>query len=190
MSRRRALLAAGVVCVAFGALTLRAAALLDGAASETHTASAANLTLSATGSDFSTDVEGLLPAGSATRAITLDPGGTGDIGHVELTTTATASSLLDTDAEDGLQVRIDACSEPWAGSEDAYTCDGTASEVLAERPVIMSDVTLDNLDVSPGAHNYLVVTITLAATADASFASVSSTIEFTFVAHQRAQTAR
>jgi spore coat-associated protein N len=185
MNRRRSFLAAGVVCMVLGAMTLRAAALFDGAASVSHSSTAANLTLSTSGSDFSSYVEGLLPAAAATRAITLAPDGTGDIGSVKLTTTATVSSLLDTDADDGLQVRIDRCSQAWDGSEDAYTCGGSTSEVLDDRSIIMSAVTLGNVDVSAGAHNYLVVTITLSATADASFENLASTIQFMFVAQQR-----
>jgi hypothetical protein len=188
--RKRSVLVLSVMCVVLGVAALRATAFFDGSASDSHSTTSANLTISTSGSSFTTDAEGLTPGASATRAITLDLDGTGDFGAVKLTTTATASSALDTDATDGLQVQIDRCSVAWSGSEDDYTCSGSASSVLADRAVVGSNLTLSNLDVSPNAHNRLVVTLSLPNTADASFESLSSTLQFTFTGHQRTAGAR
>jgi hypothetical protein len=187
--RKRSVLVLSVMCVVLGVAALRATAFFDGSASDSHSTTSANLTISTSGSSFTTDAEGLTPGASATRAITLDLDGTGDFGAVKLTTTATASSALDTDATEGLQVQIDRCSVAWSGSEDNYTCSGSTS-VLANRAVVGSNLTLSNLDVSPNAHNRLVVTLSLPNTADTSFESLSSTIQFTFTGHQRTAGAR
>jgi len=53
--------------------------------------------------------------------------------------TASPSSLLDTDATNGLQLTIQSCPTAWteAGTSPAYTytCTGTATTVLPSRPV-------------------------------------------------------
>lgn len=189
-NRRRVATAVGVACVLVGVIAYQASATFDGASSDSHSVTTANLTLSASGSAFSTDVTGLTPGVEGTRAITLNPGGTGDIGGVHLTTVATSSSALDTDATNGLQLSIERCSVAWGGTADAYTCGGSTTTVLASRAVIVNDISLTNVDTSVGAHNYLVVHLKLADTADSTFESLSSTIQFTFTAVQRANTAR
>ena len=54
--------------------------------------------------------------------------GSTDLSAITLTTGASPSSLLDTDATNGLQIAIDKCSVAWteAGSSPAftYTCGG------------------------------------------------------------------
>ena len=85
---------------------------------------------------------GLVPGDTVSRAVTL--GNTGDqaLAGIGLTTTASPSSKLDTDAAMGLQLQIDACSVPWteaaATTGYTYTCTGTRSAVLASRAVIGS----------------------------------------------------
>ena len=63
------------------------------------------------------------------RAVNVKNTGSIDLANVVLTTTATVSSLLDTDATNGLQMILDKCSVAWteAGSSPAYTytCSGT-----------------------------------------------------------------
>ena len=79
------------------------------------------------------------------RAIDLNYAGNVDFGSATLTTNASASSGLDTDATDGLQIAIDRCSVAWteSGPPYTYTCGGTPSAVLASRPLIGSNVALE-----------------------------------------------
>ena len=75
-----------------------------------------------------------------------------------LTTNATPSSLLDTDTTNGLQLSIDSCSTTWteSGPPYSYTCPGATATVLASRPVIGTDMPLQNLgSVTPGATDHL-----------------------------------
>ena len=62
---------------------------------------------------------------------------------IALTTSASTSSLLDTDAVNGLQLTVTSCSVPWteAGTSPAftYTCSGTQGTVLASRAVITAN---------------------------------------------------
>lgn len=149
--------------------------------------SAANrLTVSATN---------VAPGDTIQRAVDLSNTGSLPLGSLGLTTAATTSSVLDTDATNGLQMTIDRCSTGWteAGTAPAYTytCGGTVASVVASRPVVGSNLTLANVTATtPGTTDHLRVTLSLPSTADNTFQGRSSTISYTFSATQRAGTNR
>jgi predicted ribosomally synthesized peptide with SipW-like signal peptide len=126
------------------------------------------------------------------RSVDLVDSGTVNLASITLTTTASPSSLLDTDATNGLQMVIDKCSTPWveAGSSPAftYTCGGTNTTVLASRAVIGSTMALSNLTMTAGATDHIRVTLTLPSTAGNTLQAASSTISYAFTATQRAAT--
>jgi hypothetical protein len=124
------------------------------------------------------------------RAIDLNYAGSISFGSTTLTTSASPSSALDTDATDGLHVVIDKCSVAWteSGPPYTYTCGGSTSTVLASSPVIGSNVALSNLTLTAGSTDHLRVTVTLPSTAGNSLQNLSSTIAYTFTGVQRAGT--
>jgi predicted ribosomally synthesized peptide with SipW-like signal peptide len=126
------------------------------------------------------------------RAVDVRPGGSLGLSAVSLTTTASPSSLLDTDATNGLQLKIEKCSVPWteAGPPYTYTCSGTTTTVLASRAVIGANLDLTNLTLSAGAHNYLRSTLTLPSAAPNTLQGQTSTIRYAFTATQRAATSQ
>jgi len=131
----------------------------------------------------------ITPGESSQRTVTLRNAGTLNWASAALTVTATTSSLLDTDATNGLQLVIDACSVPWnktgVAASPTYTCTGATTSVVASRPVIGTSPDLDNLaSLTAGAHDNLRVTLTLPATADNRFQGRSSTIALAFAATQ------
>jgi spore coat-associated protein N len=131
----------------------------------------------------------LAPGDTVQRSVDLTNSGSLDLASVTLTTTAPTSSLLDTDATNGLQMVIDKCSQAWteAGPPYTYTCGGSTSTVLASRAVIGSNLSLSNLGATTaGATDHLRVTLTLPAGADNSFQNKSSTISYAFTGTQRA----
>jgi predicted ribosomally synthesized peptide with SipW-like signal peptide len=135
------------------------------------------------------------PGDTIQRAVDLNNTGSLSLSGVALTTVATTSSLLDTDATNGLQMVVDRCSVAWteAGTAPAYTytCSGTTSSVVASRPVVGSNLAMSNLTATaPGATDHLRVTLSLPTTADNTFQGKSSTISYTFTATQRAGTNR
>jgi spore coat-associated protein N len=135
----------------------------------------------------------LVAAGdSMQRAIDLNYAGSISFGSVTLTTNATTSSALDTDATDGLHVAIDKCSVAWteSGPPYTYTCSGSTSSVLASAPVIGSNLALSNLTLTAGSTDHLRVTVTLPGTAGNSLQNLSSTIAYTFTGVQRAGTSQ
>jgi predicted ribosomally synthesized peptide with SipW-like signal peptide len=146
---------------------------------------------------FSVSSGTLVPGDTVQRAIDLiSTSTTGDLGAVTLTTTATTSSLLDTDGTNGLQMVLDNCSVAWTESTApyTYTCSGTASSVLATRAVIGTSLALSNLSIVLGApgtdHLRLTLTLPSGAGTDNTFQNKTSTILYTFDATQRTSTNR
>jgi spore coat-associated protein N len=136
----------------------------------------------------------LVPGDTIQRAIDINnngSAGTSSVGAVTLTTTAPTSSLLDSDATNGLQMAIDKCSVAWteAGPPYTYTCGGTTTSVLATRAVIGASIALSNMSsITAGNTDRLRVTLTLPAASGNALQGQSSTLNYVFTATQRAAT--
>lgn len=127
------------------------------------------------------------------RQVKLTNAGDLDLGSLQLTTSATTSSVLDTDTVNGLQLRIDSCSQAWteSGPPYAYTCGGTTTQVLASRPVIGAAIPLGALaSTTAGGTDHLRVRLQLPAAAGNGFQGKESAIRYTFDATQRTATAK
>lgn len=166
-------------------------------ASEAVTAGTVTIGLGASGVDnrLSVAATGVVPGDTISRVVKLNNTGNQNLSGVTLTTTATPSSLLDTDATNGLQLTVTKCSTAWteAGTAPAYTytCSGTTSSVLASRQVIGANQTLSNLaSLTAGSSDNLLVQLALPTTADNTFQGLSSTVQFSFTATQRTGTNR
>jgi predicted ribosomally synthesized peptide with SipW-like signal peptide len=165
-------------------------------ASQSHTISTGTVTIALGATGASTNrlnigATGVAPGDTIQRSVDLINSGSLDLSSITLTTTASPSSLLDTDATNGLQMVIDKCSQAWteAGPPYTYTCGGTTSTVLASRAVIGSNLALSNLSaLTSGATDHLRVTLTLPSAAPNSFQNQSSTITYAFTGTQRAAT--
>jgi spore coat-associated protein N len=165
--------------------------------SATHTISSGtvSIALGATGSAnrLTVGASNVVPGDTIQRAADLvnNGGASADnLSSVVLTTTASPSSLLDTEATNGLQMTIDKCSVAWteAGTAPAYTytCGGTTSTVLASRAVIGSSMALSGLSsLNTGSTDHLRVTLTLPTAAPNSMQGQTSTISYNFVGTQR-----
>ena len=112
-------------------------------ASQSIQSGTVSITLGATGpaNRLTIGASNVVPGDTSERADDLINNGSAsadNLSSIQLTTTASPSSLLDTDATNGLQMVIDACSVPWteAGPPYTYTCSGATSSVLASRAVI------------------------------------------------------
>ncbi len=148
------------------------------------------------GNRLTISASSIIPGDAVRRAVDL-ANGTGNqaLASITLTTSATTSSVLDTDASLGLQMNIDRCPTAWieAGTAPAYTytCSpGPSTVVLAPRRVIGSNLALTNLSaVNAGNTDHLVVTLTLPNNTADTFQAKSSTISYAFVGTQRAAAA-
>lgn len=148
-----------------------------------------------TANRLTTGANGILPGDTIQRAVNLLNTGNSALASVSLTTTAAPSTLLDTDATNGLQMVIDKCSVAWTetvvGTGYTYTCGGATSSVLATRAVIGAGLALSNLAaLAAGVTDYLRVTLTLPTTAPNSMQTLTSQISFAFTGTQRAGTSK
>jgi hypothetical protein len=153
-----------------------------------------DINLATTGFAIPASTTGFLPGDSMTRAVTLtNTAASSALSSVTLATTATVSSVLDTNTTMGLQLNVKSCSVAWtqAGTANAatYTCGGTVTD-LGTTPVV-SNRTLAGLNsLAPGGTDYLTFTISLPTGADNGFQGKSSTLSLVFTGTQRAASAR
>lgn len=135
---------------------------------------------------------GVVPGDTIQRAVNVSNTGNQDFASISLTTTASTSSLLDTDATNGLQMVIERCSVAWTESGSApaytYTCSGTTSTVVSSRAIIGAGVSFGNVLLTAGSTNNLRVTVTLPSTAGNTLQGLTSVISYAFTGTQRAAT--
>lgn len=133
------------------------------------------------------------PGDTLQRSFDLTNSGSINLASVTLTSTASPSSLLDTDVTNGLQMVVDRCSVAWteAGVAPAYTysCGGSTTTVLASRAVIGAAIALSSLSsTTAGVTDRLRLTLTLPGTAGNTFQNITSTITYAFTGTQRTAT--
>jgi spore coat-associated protein N len=165
-------------------------------ASHTISSGTVSIALGATGAStnrLTVGASNVVPGDTIQRSVDLinNGGASADnLSGIVLTTTASPSSLLDTEPINGLQMTIEKCSVPWteAGTAPAYTytCSGTTSTVLASRAVIGSNLALLNLSsLTTGSTDHLRVTQTLPTAAPNTMQGLTSTVSYNFVGTQR-----
>jgi hypothetical protein len=134
-----------------------------------------------------------VPGDSLTRALNLVNSGSTAFGSVTLASTVTAPSVLTTDATNGLQLAVKACSVPYtqAGTATAatYTCSGT-ERVLAQGPAIGNYALTSPASLVAGATDYLTFSVSLPLSADNTFQNKSAALSLTFTGTQRTGIAR
>jgi spore coat-associated protein N len=185
---RKLLLSIAVLGSAASIAGLGTFATFTSSTSASHTIASGTLSLTAPVSRLGTGASAIAAGDTMQRAIDLSYSGTISLGSATLTTSATSSSLLDTDATNGLQIAIDKCSQAWteSGPPYTYTCGGATSSVLASRALIGSAIALSNLTLTAGSTDHLRVTVTLPSSADNTLQNKSSTVDYTFTGVQRA----
>jgi spore coat-associated protein N len=168
-------------------------------ASQSISSGTVSIALGATGAAtnrLTVNATNIVPGDTIQRSVDLTSSSSDPLGSVSLTTSASPSSLLDTDATNGLQMTITACSVPWteSGTSPAftYTCGGTTSTPVPARAVIGSNISLSGLNVLSSATgtDHLRVALSLPATAGNTFQGLSSTVTYAFTGTQRAATNR
>lgn len=187
---QRLVIAASSLMLAVGLTGAGLYATFTTSATASHTASTAtlSLTLGATGAStnrLTVNASGLMPGDSYRRSFDLTNGGSNALTGITLTTSASPSSLLDTDTTNGLQMVVQACSQAWTESGTSpnfsYTCGGTTTSVLTTRAIIGSSIALSNMTATAiNTTDHLLLTVTLPVSADDTFQGLSSTLSFSF----------
>jgi spore coat-associated protein N len=140
------------------------------------------------------NASGLVPGDTVQRSFDLSNTGSQDLASIALTTSASPSSLLDTDATNGLQMVIDRCSVAWteSGSSPAftYTCSGSTTTIVTSRAVIQSSLSMAGLNaLTNGGSDHLRLTLTFPSSAGNTLQGLSSTLTYSFLGTQRNGTA-
>ena len=193
---QKLLLTVAILGVAAGVGSLGTFATFTSSAAQSHTPATGTVivALGATGASTNrlnigaTDVA---PGDTLQRSFDITNNGSLNLASITLTSTASPSSLLDTDATNGLQMNIDRCSVAWteSGPPYTYTCGGSTSVVLASRAVIGATIALANLtSTTAGVTDRLRLTLTLPGTAGNTFQNITSTISYSFTGTQRTAT--
>jgi spore coat-associated protein N len=137
---------------------------------------------------------GVVPGDTIQRVVKLSNTGNQNLASLTLTTVATpATTALTTDATNGLQLKVDKCSTGWveAGTSPkfTYTCGGTVTSIVASRPVIGLNLALTGLSsLNAMTNDSLLVTVSLPSVAGNALQNLSTAVNFTFDATQRAGT--
>ncbi len=140
------------------------------------------------------NASGLVPGDTVQRSFDLANTGSQDLSSLAVTTTASPSSLLDTDTTHGLQMVVDRCSVAWteSGSSPAFTysCSGSTTTIVTSRPVIQTALAMSGLSaLTAGGTDHLRLTLTFPSSAGSTFQGLSSTFTYSFLGTQRAGTA-
>ena len=198
--RRKLLVSLAVISAAASVAGLGTFATFTSSTSASQSVSSGTVTiaLGATGAStnrLTVGASNIAPGDTIQRSVDLIDSGSIDLASITLTTNATSSSLLDTDATNGLQMVIDRCSNAWTEGGTApaytYTCSGATSTVLASRAIIGTNLALSNLSaLTNGVTDHLRVTLTFPSAAPNTFQNQSSTVQYTFTGTQRAGTSK
>jgi spore coat-associated protein N len=161
-------------------------------ASQSISSGSVSIALGATGpaNRLTVAASNLVPGDTVQRAVDLTSASSDPLGSVSLQTSGSPSNALITDAN-GLQVKVDKCSNAWteAGTAPAYTytCSGTTTSILASTAV-GGTASLSGLAAlsSGSSTDRLLVTLTLPAAATNTLQGLTTSITYAFNGTQRA----
>lgn len=131
----------------------------------------------------------MLPGDAISMPVNLRNGGDVDLSSVVLRSFATDSSRLDTDAVHGLQLELDSCATPWAGTSGSYSCAGGATE-LYTGPIAVEAELAGVRSMAAGTTDHLLATVSLPTTGGDDLQNQRSSLAFVFDATQRDGAAR
>jgi hypothetical protein len=133
----------------------------------------------------------MLPGDSRAFPVDLVNGGTTALGSVTLESWATASSVLDSDPVNGLQLTVDSCSAAWTDTASGYSCPGARTAFYSGPVLVEGQVLTGATSRAAGAVDHLLLTAALPSTASAdSFEGAISSLSFVFTGVQQTGAAR
>jgi Camelysin metallo-endopeptidase len=137
---------------------------------------------------------GFAPGDSISRSIDLVNSGNLAFAGIQLVSTATTSSLLDTDPINGLQLSVKSCPVVWTETVTngvaTYTCSRTATTVVPSGPAVTTAIPAGLTSLNTGGTDHLVATLTLPVSADNTFQGKTSALSLSFTGTQRTGVSR
>jgi hypothetical protein len=133
----------------------------------------------------------MLPGDSRRFRVDLVNSGNTALGSVSLGSVATTSSVLDSDPVNGLQLRLETCSQAWTDSGSSVTCVGTKKIWYSGRMVVANQSLSGAASLVPGGVDHLLLTASLpSSTTTEAYQGASSSLRFVFTGVQRGGAAR
>ncbi|MCZ2857715.1 TasA family protein [Blastococcus sp. VKM Ac-2987] len=136
---------------------------------------------------------GFVPGDTLTRPVTLVNDGDTALAAVNLSATAAASSVLTTDATEGLQLSLKSCAVAWTqgGTPAAPTWTCASGEKALGSGAVLAPIALGAVNsLAVGGTDHLAFSISLPTAADNAFQGKTAALSLTFTATQRTGTAR
>ncbi len=132
---------------------------------------------------------GLLPGDSHTMVVDLVNAGNVPMSSVSLRSVALQSSPLNTDTVNGLQLKLESCSESWTVAGAGYTCAGDVVSFYSG-PIVLDRELTGAASLAAGGVDHLRATVSLPASADNAMQNKRSAFSFVFTGEQRPGEAR
>ena len=126
----------------------------------------------------------LIPGDSVTRTFTLKNDGSSDLGTISLASAATASSILTTDAINGLQLSVKSCPVAWTQTGNAFTC-ASGEKTLLAGPAVTTGALNGPASIVAGRSDNLAISYALPVSAGNEFQGKQAAFSLTFTATQR-----
>ena len=127
----------------------------------------------------------LIPGDSVTRTYTLKNDGSSDLGSVMLASAATTSSVLTTDAVNGLQLSVRSCAVACTQSGNAFTCSSGEKTLLVSGASVRTGTLNGPASLVAGQSDNLAITYALPTAAGNEFQGKQAAFSLTFTATQR-----
>lgn len=107
-----------------------------------------------------------------------------DLASLVMTSQADASSLLDSDPVDGLQMELQSCDVQWTRSGDTWSCSGTPVDLYAG-PVLLDEALTGARSMTAGDVDHLLISVSLPTSGGNVMQGEQSTLSFVFTGTQR-----
>jgi len=127
----------------------------------------------------------LIPGDSVTRTFTLKNDGSSDLGSIMLASAATTTSVLTTDATNGLQLSVKSCAVAWTQTGNAFTCGSGEKTLVASGPAVNNKVLDAPASLAAGKSDNLAISYALPVSAGNEFQNQKAAFSLTFTATQR-----
>ena len=130
-----------------------------------------------------------VPGDSISRSVELVNSGNLAFAGISLASSATTSSILDTDRANGLQLSAKSCSVVWTETVTngvaTYTCSGTTTNVVASNPAVLSASLPTPASANPNGRDHLLITVSLPTSAGNEFQGKTSSLSINFTGTQQ-----
>jgi hypothetical protein len=135
-----------------------------------------------------------VPGDSLTRSVNLVNDGTTNFSALNLVAAAsdaTKTSLLNTDAVNGLKLTVKSCSTAWTKpTATTYACSGVTKDLVNNQPAVGTFALATPTSLTAGGTDHLIVSLALPTAAGNQFQGLSSALSLTFGGTQADGTAR